>query len=207
MTNICLQIKCFSSIELFACIIQLKSKQARIKVQLFVTGKDKQKIIRTFTFWSCLELFIIVILLLKITLIFSTIATCFCSFTSMTVITSYILCSLCANHVHKVKVIVVGVLNKITVLKRWGSQWGKKVGFNILWGSSFNQWWLYQGYFTCLLKCKMSRYMNSWITLIDMSTMGVLPDQSVSSKPWNTSHSDEGASPSIKEIKHWLTHP
>ena len=36
----------------------------------------------------------------------------------MTVITSYILCSLCANHVHKVKVIVVGVLNKITVLKR-----------------------------------------------------------------------------------------
>ena len=76
---------------------------------------------------------------MKITLIFSTIATCFCSFTSMTVITSYILCSLCANHVHKVKVIVVGVLNKITALKRRGSQWGKKVGFNILWGSSFNQ--------------------------------------------------------------------
>ena len=84
---------------------------------------------------------------MKITLIFSTIATCFCSFTSMTVITSYILCSLCANHVHKVKVIVVGVLNKITILKRRGSQWGKKVGFNILWGSSFNQWWLYQGLF------------------------------------------------------------
>ena len=43
VTNLCLQIRCFSSIELFACIIQLKSKQARIKVQLFITGKDKQK--------------------------------------------------------------------------------------------------------------------------------------------------------------------